>query len=184
MRDRSLRRGTDRIEDVAAWLLTVIGIVVLIVAGVLSIEYYGKGMERVRSDHAERVRATAVVLADPQDRIVEPGSAAPFVSVPVRWTDPAGAQHEGEVMARSDGRAGAQVPVWLDHRGELTRPPSSELGAVLDGLAIAVAVLAMSGCVIVALWTALRCMTVAHNMRAWEREWARVGPEWTSQQPK
>ena len=35
MRDRSLRRGTDRIEDVAAWLLTVIGIVVLIVAGVL-----------------------------------------------------------------------------------------------------------------------------------------------------
>jgi hypothetical protein len=89
-------------------------------------------------------------------------------------------QHEGEVLAPAHSRAGAQVQVWLDHEGQLTRAPSSEL----DGLVVAVVVLALGGCVIFALWKGLRRMTIAHNMRVWEREWARVEPEWTSQQPK
>jgi hypothetical protein len=182
MRDRSLRRGTDRIEDIAAWLLTVMGIVVLIVAGVFGIEDHARGMERVRSDLAERVEATAVVLADPPDRIVEPASAAPFGSVPARWTDPAGVQHEGTIMARSDSRAGTEVHIWLDRKGELARPPLGELSALLNALILAATVLALGGCAIVALWKALRRITTAHNVRAWEREWARVGPEWTSQQ--
>jgi hypothetical protein len=184
IRDRSLRRGTDRVEDIAAWLLTALGIVVLIAAGVLGTGDYAKGMERVRSDRAERVQATAVVIGNPQDRIVEPGSAAPFVPLPARWTDPARAQHAGEVLARSNSRAGTRIQVWLDRKGELAPPPSTELGAVLSGLVVAVTLLAMGGCVIVALWKGLRRMTAAHNTRAWEREWARVGPEWTSQQPK
>jgi hypothetical protein len=184
MRDRSLRRGTDRIEDIAAWLLTVIGIVVLIVAAALGIEDHARGMERVRSDLAERVEATAVVLADPPDQIVEPASAAPYVSVPARWTDPAGVQHEGTIMAPSSILAGTEVHIWLDREGELARPPFSELSALLNALALAATVLALGGCAIGALWKALRRITTAHNARAWEREWARIGPEWTSQQPK
>jgi len=183
MRDRTLRRGTDRIEDAAAWLLTVAGMVVLIVSGVLGVGAYSQGMERVRADQAERTPATAVVLTDAKDRIVEPGSAAPFMRIPARWTDAAGAQHEGEVLARADSRAGTQVQIWLDGEGELARPPLTELGAVLNGLVLAGVVLSVGGCVIVALWKGLRRMTGAHNMRAWEREWDRVGPEWTSQQP-
>ena len=140
MRDRSLCRGTDRVEDAAAWVLTVSGMFLVIVAGMLGAGSYSQGMERVRSDQAERVQATAVVFADSSDRIAEPGSAAPFVRVPARWTDGAGVQHQGEVSAPSNSRAGTQVQVWLDARGEPTRPPSTELGAVLDGLVIAVTV--------------------------------------------
>jgi hypothetical protein len=177
-------RGTDRLEDAAAWLLTVLGLVVLLVAGVRGVGVYSQGMERVRSDQAERTQATAVLLGNAPDLIAEPGSAAPFVHVPARWSDGAGVQHEGEVLAPAHSRAGAQVQVWLDHEGQLTRAPSSELGVALDGLVVAVVVLALGGCVIFALWKGLRRMTIAHNMRVWEREWARVEPEWTSQQPK
>lgn len=152
MHDRSLPRGTDRVEDAAAWLLTVFGIILVIVAGVLGLGTYSQGMERVRSDQAERVQATAVVLTDAPDRITEPDSAKPFVRVPARWTDAAGVLHEGEVTALSGSRAGAQVQVWLDHQGELAGPPSTELDPVLDGLVTVVGVFALGGCAIVAIW--------------------------------
>ena len=184
MRDRSLRRGTDRVEDAAAWALTVSGMFLAIVAGMLGVGSYSQGMERVRSDQAVLFQTTAVVLRDAPVQIVEPASAAPFVYVPARWIDAAGVPHEGSVLARRDSRAGTQIQVWLDREGALAPPPSTELNAVLSALSVAVMVLALGGCAIVALWNGLRRMTVAHNTRAWEREWARVEPEWTSQQPK
>jgi hypothetical protein len=183
MRDRSLRRRTDRIEDVAAWLLTATGILVLIVATMLGVGGYAQGMERVRSDQADRVQATAVLLQDAPDLVVDHGATAPVVFVPARWSDVAGAEHEGKVMARSTDRAGDGIPIWLDHRGQPVGPPAVELTAVLNGVGVALVALVLGGGLIVGAWTGLRRAVFAHNTRAWEREWARIGPEWNSQQP-
>jgi hypothetical protein len=183
MRERSLRRGVDRVEDTAAWLLTAAALVVLIVAGMVGVGVHTQASEQSRADRADRVQATAVLLADAGVRTIEHGAAAPFAKAAARWTDPSGRQHEGQVPARSYNRAGDEVPVWLDRTGELTSPPAGELNAVVGSAATAITVLAVGGGLIAAAWVGLRRIIFAHNARAWEREWARIGPEWSSQQP-
>ena len=124
-----------------------------------------------------------MLLADASDKVADEGSAALFAGVPARWTDSAGRQHEDEVLARSDSRAGDQVSIWLDRDGDLTSPPGSPLSAALDGLVIGIVVLGHGCSLNAAVWIGLRRIIFNHNTRAWEREWARIGPEWTSQRP-
>ena len=181
MRDGSLRRGTDRVEDALAWLLTALGMIVLIGAVTVGVGVYTQSMDR--SAQSDRLQATAVLLVDASDKVADTGSAAPFARVPARWTDSVGRQHEDEVLARSDSRAGDQVSIWLDRDGDLSSPPGSPLSAALDGLVIGIVMLGLGCSLIAAVWIGLRRIIFQHNTRAWEREWARVGPEWTSQRP-
>ena len=182
MCDRSLRRRTDRVEDTVAWLLTSAGILVLIVAGVLGHGGYLQGMERVRAEQANRVQVTAVLLQDPPQVASKWGSATPWVHVPARWIDRSGQPHEGEIMVRTNARTGQQFPVWIDDRGEPTRPPADRLSPVSNGLSVAAGLLIMGAGVLWAVWAGVRRAILAHNARAWEREWAEIGPKWTSQQ--
>ena len=46
MRDGSLRRGTDRVEDALAWLLTASGMIVLIGAVTVGVGVYTQSMDR------------------------------------------------------------------------------------------------------------------------------------------
>ena len=183
MRERSLRRGTDRIEDAAAWLLTVAGMAVLIVAWMLGVSAYAQGTERVRSERADRAQATAVLLQEAPQLTGEHGMTDPFVRLPAQWTDSAGRQHEGEVTVRSSRPAGTQVRVWIDLDGQLAPPPADRLTAVLDGALTAIVVVTLGGGLIVSAWIGLRRAIFAHNARNWEREWARIGPEWNPRQP-
>ena len=182
MRDGSIRRRTDRVEDALAWLLTASAMIVLIGAVTVGVGVYTQSMDR--SSQSVRVQATAVLLVDASDKVADTSSAALFAGVPARWTDSVGRQHEDEVLARSDSRAGDQVSIWLDRDGDLTSPPGSSLSAALDGLMIGIAVLGLGCCLIAAAWIGLRRIIFNHNTRAWEREWARIGPEWTSQRPR
>jgi hypothetical protein len=183
MGDRSLRRGMDRAEDALAWLLITVGLLALLAAVLVGMSVYSQGSERVRSEQNERVRATAVLLADARDLPVEHGSSISFVQAPARWADVDGAQHEGDVIVRAGTVAGTEVPIWIDRRGEQAVAPANGVSAVLDGAAVGVAVLGLCGSVIAGAWTGVRRMIFAHNARAWEREWAQVGPEWSSQRP-
>jgi hypothetical protein len=183
MRDGSLRRGTDRVEDALAWLLMALGMIVLIGAVTVGVGVYTQSMDRSRADQSVRVQATAVLLVDASDKVADQGSAALFAGVPARWTDSVGRQHEDEVLARLDSRAGDQVSIWLDRDGDLTSPPGSALSVALDGLVIGIVVLGLGCSLIAAVWMGLRRIIFNRNARAWEREWARVGPEWTSQRP-
>jgi hypothetical protein len=183
MRDGSLRRGTDRVEDAVAWLLTVLGMIVLIGAVIVGVGVYSQSMDSSRSAQSDRIQATAVLLVDASDKVTDHGSAAPFARVPGRWTDSFGRQHEDDVLARSSSRAGDQVPIWLDRDGNLSSPPGNPLSAALDGVVIGFVVLGLGCSLIAAVWIGLRRIIFNHNTRAWEREWARVGPEWNSQRP-
>ena len=183
MRDGSFRRRTDRVEDALAWLLTASAMIVLIGAVTIGVGDYTQSMERSRSDPSDQVQAEAVLLVDAWDRVTDEGSAAPFARVPARWTDSVGRPHEDEVLAHSHSRAGDQVSIWLDRNGDLTSPPGSSLRAALDGMVIGILVLGLGCSPIAAAWIGLRRIIFNHNTRAWEREWARIGPEWTGQRP-
>jgi hypothetical protein len=183
MRDGSLRRRTDCVEDALAWLLTALGLIVLIGAVTVGVSVFTQSMDRSQSHPPNRVRATAVLLVDASDRMAGEGPAGTYARVPARWTDSIGRQHEDEVLARMHSRAGDYVPIWLDRDGDLTSPPGSQLSAAIDGLLIAIVVLGLGCSLIAALWIGLRRIIFNHNTRAWEREWARVGPEWTNQRP-
>jgi hypothetical protein len=133
---------------------------------------------------APRVLAPAGNIADALGIVIAVAEAeAGAEAEPARWTDSVGRQHEDEVLAHSATRAGDQVSIWLDRDGELTSPPGSSLSAALDGLAIGIVVLGLGCSLIAAVWIGLRRIIFNHNTRGWEREWARVGPEWTSQRP-
>jgi hypothetical protein len=73
---------------------------------------------------------------------------------------------------------GDEVPVWL-------RPDGSAAGTdpgghpVLAGIVTAAALVLGGGTVLAAGWLLLRLLTDSRNSRRWEREWARVGPEWS-----
>ena len=97
----------------------------------------------------------------------------------IRWA--------GSTKMRS-WRARIAVPVirfrsGLTEAGISQAHPGSPLSAALDGLVIGIVVLGLGCSLIAAVWMGLRRIIFNHNTRAWEREWARVGPEWTSQRP-
>jgi hypothetical protein len=182
MRRKSFRRRTDGVEDALAWLLTASAMIMFIGAVTLGVGVYTDSIERSRSEPSDRVQAMAVLLQDASIGATD-GSVALFARVPARWTDSFGRQHEGDVLARSHNRAGDQVSIWLDRNGNLTSPPSSPLSAALGGMVIGILVLGLGLSPIAAAWTGLRRIIFNRNVRAWEREWARIGPEWTSQRP-
>jgi hypothetical protein len=143
MRDRPMRRWTDRVEDIAAWLLTSTGVLVLIAVGVLGHGGYLQGMDRMRAEQASRVHVIAVLLQDPPQVAAHRGSATPWVHVPARWTDRLGQPRTGEVMAPTNARNGQQVPMWIGDRGKSARPPADRLSAVSNGLSVAIGLLIM-----------------------------------------
>ena len=81
-----------------------------------------------------------------------------------------------------DGDAEAE-PGDRQRRGEPARPPADRLSAVSNGLSVAIGLLIMGAGGIWATWVGLRRATLAYTTRMWEREWAEVGPEWTSHKP-
>jgi hypothetical protein len=136
------------------------------------------------AEAAERSRAGAVLLED-----AEP--PAPFQSdygdssergVPVRAvvTLPDGTSRDGTVMAPPRSPAGTSVKVWVDREGDVTRPPRDPAG--IPATAAALAVLPLIG-VPMATWILYALLTFAldaHRGRRWERDWAKVEPDWHS----
>jgi hypothetical protein len=101
------------------------------------------------------------------------------VRVAARWTDRTGNEQVGTIAAGAPGAAGTVVDVWIGADGRIVDPPVQPLGAVLAGGGVAGGVLAIGGGLLYALWSAVRWLTAAANDRRWEREWARVGPDWS-----
>lgn len=97
----------------------------------------------------------------------------------VTWKAPDGRVRTGRAFVEAGRSEGARVPVWLDARGVPHRPPPERTELLIEsGLAGGVAaagtcVAAGTGC-----WLVRRRLDAARE-RAWEREWALVGPWWS-----
>jgi hypothetical protein len=173
------RRGTDRLEDAAVWLLFVAGLVVVVLAGAVGFGVYTDATARARDESTERTPVTATVLQDAPFITGAPGSVTPQVLVGVGWTSPDGVAHTAQTLVPSMTRAGQRVQIWLDAAGRPVDEPAAEAGAALAALMIALVVVLVGELLLASAWVGIRHGIGVLTDRGWEREWARVGPQWT-----
>lgn len=179
-RDALPRRVTDRVEDLAAWAFTAIGLFAAVGAVVVGVAAHDAADQPGRIDDATPVRA--VLLAD----VPSPPTAAqrippPAARVPVSWTSADGVEQVGELALRTRLHAGARLTVWADRDGRLTisPPPEHQGGAVAFGVGATLAAASGAWAVLTLLWSGLGRVVAARNDAAWAREWARVEPLWS-----
>src|SRR4051812_4398223 len=61
---RPPRRGADRLEDAATWLLMAVALTVLVGSAVVGVLVHTRSMDAARAQAAERTSVTATALAD------------------------------------------------------------------------------------------------------------------------
>jgi hypothetical protein len=171
------RRTTDRVEDAVAWFLTAAALLLVVVAGVTGLAVQGSEAERAELQSGSRSPARAVLLEEAHVATGDFARPAPMPAM-ARWTDRDGRQHVGLVPMTRPAPAGTELEVWIDAAGEITSRPVRPENAVAAGIASAFGVLCAGGTLLGATWLGVRRVTLLRNARRWEREWARVEPQW------
>ena len=174
---RLRRRCTDRLEDAAAWVLTALGMFVLLLSVLVGVRTGAEAAEQRRATEHERVRVEAEVLHEAA--VPDQDSDADLDWVSVRYTDGAGRVHEAEVPATGPPSAGTTVPMWVDRAGRPAAAPPGALEAVVLGVVVGLGIAAAGGLLLIVAWMGLRHAVDARNATAWAREWETVEPEWS-----
>jgi hypothetical protein len=178
MRTNSARRTTDRLEDMAAWVLIAAGLLVVLFSYGVGTQFYNHSLERVQVESAERTPAEARLLSDAElNSSVSLKSST--VMAPATWQDRVGAAHDGFVMVPRGLRAGAKLAVWTDVSGASVSAPMTNRDALLIGLIGGGVALAGGIGLLFGLWALVRRATMAANCARWEDEWREVAPNWT-----
>ncbi|MDT0309778.1 hypothetical protein RM780_22880 [Streptomyces sp. DSM 44917] len=174
-RRNPLRRRSDRAE---AWL-GVATVVVLAVGAPAAGAATGAGVSSALLRSAEGVSPATAVLEEslPVPDGGGPGGARYLAEV--RWTGPDGEARSGEAWVGAGAEPGGSVPVWVDADGELRDPPLTPAAAYTAGALLGGS--AAAGVCLVALGVrGGACARLdAGRARRWEREWARVAPQWS-----
>jgi hypothetical protein len=174
---RLRRRCTDRLEDAAAWVLTALGMFVLLLSVLVGVRTGAEAAEHARVSEHERVRVEAEVLHEAA--VPDQDSDADLDWVSVRYIDGAGRVHEAEVPATGPPSAGTTVPMWVDRAGRPAAAPPGALEAVVLGAVVGLGIAAAGGLLLIGAWMGLRRAVGARNATAWAREWETVEPEWS-----
>jgi hypothetical protein len=150
-------------------------LVLLVVAGSTGMEIYNHNTELT----SRLTQARAVLHEDAQ--VVSTGDLNTRFPVWVQasWTDRTGTERTGKALVRESAPAGTEVDVWLDPDGKVSPIGFGRDGAATLGILSAVMLLLGGSVVLGLVWHGARRVTGAFNARRWEREWARVGPDWT-----
>jgi hypothetical protein len=172
------RRGTDRFEDAAAWVLMSLGLVLLMVAAMVGVGTRAGTIERSATVRATHTEVTATVLAD-VPVLATRGATMTGLGAPARWVGPDGVAHEAMVWVPSGTPAGTEVRAWLDRDGRVGQGPTSEAEALLIGVLASFFTVLVGGILLGGVWVTVRMLTDVRNARGWEQEWARIGPDWT-----
>jgi hypothetical protein len=173
------RRGTDRLADLAVWTLVLAGMSTAVLGLVVGIGAGGTAAEHARQEAAQRVAVQATVLHDAAVTSAAPGTMSPRVVVDAGWTAPDGTPRTGPALVPAASRAGQVVPIWLDRSGAPVDAPDDGSGAAVVGITAGLVVLVAAGIVLTVTGLGVQHGIGVLNARGWEREWARVGPEWT-----
>jgi hypothetical protein len=181
-RARRLRaRGTDRIEDFVAWVLTTCAAATVLLAVAIGQLGYDATQVRASAEAATRTPARAKLLED-VDGTLSGDSSRPRTAL-ARWTAPDGRETQGRVIITTRHAIGDTVPVWMDRTGRLVPAPMTASSATVVGWTWAVAVVLGGWATLALLWTAVRAWTARRNAAGWAREWALVEPSWSGRVP-
>jgi hypothetical protein len=171
-------RGTDRVEDLAAWALLVAALLTILCGCGLGFRIHDEVAEQGRAQARERTPATATLLAD-APTIGSAYATDASVGAAATWLDRWGKPRTGVVTAPQGLEAGKTVPIWIDASGAPASPPTTARDALaIGGLTAAVVIGACLG-LLACLWVILRRVTLAYNCAGWEREWREVAPIWS-----
>lgn len=178
------RRATDRVEDVVAWLLISLALLIGVVAVVVGTSAADAGNERARSEARERIPAR-VILLERADVLPAPdGMSLPApVTVPARWVLPDGSERVAPVTTGLRNEAGAELTKWVDRSSRPVRAPVSPTTVLLEAVLSGVAVALTGWLVLTATWWGVRRWAGARNAARWARRWRDVEPHWSGRLP-
>jgi hypothetical protein len=172
-----LRRPSDRFEW---WFRRFL--MVLVLLG-LPVAAYGAGMtayeasmRTVRAQAAERHQVTAWLTEDVRP---EKDSVAKQPAQ-VRWTDAAGAVHNGAALVKPGTSKGTAVRVWVDRNGTVSSPPTSTLNAKTTGWVMGGAAAFGTAFGAYGLWVGTRLLLDRRRYAQWDAEWERAEPLWSA----
>lgn len=177
-RSNPLRRREDIVE---VWIVLAVWVVVAVggtLAGLVTARAAGEAFARQR-DEGHSVRA--VLLTDVPRATSAAGPTNRQALAQIRWTGDDGASRTDKSLVARGQKAGAEVVVWVDGRGDLAaEPPSRTEAAVEAGVLGSAAALAVMG-VVVGVGAAARWRLDRRRVARWGREWELVRPEWGRQ---
>jgi hypothetical protein len=176
------RRPTDRVEDVAAWVLTVLGALTAVLAVMTGVRLHDEEMHRIGLETRERMQVQAVLLepANPNAAGERPPRVR-VVPVPtsIRYLTPDGAEHVADVPMTGAVPAGRAVPLWVDRSGQVVGAPGRAADAVGRAAVSAVGIALIGALILGGSWAGVRAVTRRVNTARWEREWMQVEPRWS-----
>ena len=179
---RMPRRPTDRVEDVAAWVLTILGALTAVLAVTTGLRLYDEGMHRIGLETRERMQVQAVLLepANP-DAAGERPPGVRVVAVPtsIRYLAPDGAEYVADVPVTGAVAAGRAVPLWVNPSGQVVGAPGHTVDAVGRAAVGAVGIALIGFLILGGSWAGVSAATRRVNMARWEREWMQVEPRWS-----
>jgi len=172
-------RWTDRVEDMAAWVLLAAGLLVILFACTFGIGVHDRMAQRGRAEALDRTAASATLL-ERAPLIASPYDVGAPVPVLATWEDRWGMERTGLVTAPQGLPKGNMLRIWIDRSGASVPEPTTSgdallLAGIITGLIISGGVAALA-----VLWAVLRHALMACNCTAWEQEWRAVAPLWSS----
>jgi len=169
------RRRTDRVEDLAAWLLMSLGL--LAVLGSMLVGHTAHQAALGRAGAAAPVRA--VLLADAPAVEADLRAPAPRPSTSVVWIGGDGVAHVAEATVPPALPSGSAVTLWVDATGRVVADPAERSAeAWAFGISAGLTVVALSWALLTLIWSTVCRVTAACNAAGWAREWAWVEPRW------
>ena len=179
----ALRRGrptrwTERVEDVAAWVLLAAGLLAVLFACTFGIGVHDRMAQQAQAEALDRTATTATLL-ESTPPIASPYNAGAPVSVQATWEDRWGTERTGPVTAPQGFVKGSALPIWIDRSGAAVPTPMTSgdalaIAGIITGLIISGGLAALA-----VLWAALQHVLMAYNCAAWEREWREIAPLWS-----
>lgn len=169
-----LMRGSDRFEGAIRLLVVALMLVMVPVSGAVGTARYTAAAEQIRSEHAEKVPVTAVVVAAPFQAMVYAPSHRDLFEAPVQW------KRDGRtvtvVVAVPETTAiGAEVWVWLGPDGKPTDPPKQTPAAMITGIGTGLRLLLITWSGGLALVWVAGCVLGSRRRAQWASEWRRIG---------
>ena len=175
-------RPTDWVEEVAAWVLTILGVFTALLAVTTGVRLHDEGMHRIGLETRERMQVQAVLLEPANPKAAgerPPGVRVVAAPTSIRYLAPDGAEQVADVPMTGAVPAGRAVSLWVDRSGRVVGAPGRSADAVGRAAVGAVGIALIGALILGGSWAGVRAATHRVNTARWKREWMQVEPRWS-----
>ncbi len=181
-----LRRRSDRLEGTGVAVTLILLLFSVWPAVVMGRLAYENGLQAERVGPGIRQQVTATLVQDAPDPVLVGGKdngVAPESHAAARWVTPSGERRTGQVAVPAGAKAGASVKVWIDGRGELTRPPTTHTDTLAGAVTTTLLVIAGAAAALTLGFRGFRWLLDRGRYAAWDASWAEASARWRRRKP-